>query len=272
MSLYTILGGSGFIGSEVTRQLQKNGYNVFIPERNDKDILKRELGIIIYCVGSGDCENLPFSVFDANVKLLSDIIINGKFKKIIYLSSTRLYMNNITSVEESDFIIGHQDNRRLFNLTKLVAEELCLKSSYNILIVRPSNVYGAAFSSPLFLPSITRDAINKGIVNMYVSPNYSKDYVSVSDVANAIVKLSLLEKTKYKIYNLAYGKNVSANEIASVLIKKTKCEVNWIYNHFDEKFPVTSIDRIKSEISYKPRFILKDLEKMVDDFRAFLKK
>ncbi|WP_337242221.1 NAD-dependent epimerase/dehydratase family protein, partial [Proteus faecis] len=77
--------------------------------------------------------------------------------------------------------IHTSDNRRLFNITKLAAEEICLKSNKNITIIRPSNVYGTAINSSLFLPSIVRDAIQKKEINMFVSPEYSKDYISVND-------------------------------------------------------------------------------------------
>lgn len=59
-------------------------------------------------------------------------------------------MNGDESSETSDLIIRQDDNRRLFNLTKLVAEELCFKSGKPFTIVRPSNVYGVALKVPCF--------------------------------------------------------------------------------------------------------------------------
>ncbi|MFN7073919.1 NAD-dependent epimerase/dehydratase family protein, partial [Proteus mirabilis] len=79
---------------------------------------------------------------------------------------------------------------KLFNVTKLVAEYLCVKSKKNVIIVRPSNVYGLALNSSLFLPQIIKNAINNHKVDMYVNCDYEKDYVSVNDVVTVMYKLS----------------------------------------------------------------------------------
>ncbi|MCV5223230.1 NAD-dependent epimerase/dehydratase family protein, partial [Escherichia coli] len=100
--------------------------------------------------------------------------------------------------ETDDLLVTAGDNRKLFNLTKLVAEELCIKSERDVTVVRPSNVYGLALNSTLFLPSIIRHAINNGEINMFVAPEYAKDYVSVNDVAKACVLLAEKQNTNKK--------------------------------------------------------------------------
>ena len=61
MSLYTVFGGRGFIGSEIVKQLNELGHNVFVPERGDESIYHKDLGTIIYCAGHGDCITLNHS-------------------------------------------------------------------------------------------------------------------------------------------------------------------------------------------------------------------
>lgn len=267
---YTVFGGKGFIGSEVVRQLHKDGVEIFVPEKNDNIVFDRELGTVIYCAGFGDCKNDPFKVLDSNVTLLNSLLRKSKFEKLIYISSTRLYMNQISSSENSNLTVTINDERRLFNLTKLTAEELCLRSNRNISIVRPSNVYGLALNSPLFLPAITRDAINKGLVNMYVSPRYSKDYVSVLDVAEIIIKISKKEQLNREVYNIASGVNTSAGQIADILTAETGCDVHWHRIYDEEEFPVTSIQKIKDEFNFSPRCVLSDLKSMIIDFKKVL--
>ncbi|WP_345867263.1 SDR family oxidoreductase [Shewanella algae] len=270
MALYTVLGGKGFIGNEVVKQLHARGDKVFVPEKEDTTILERELGTVIYCIGHGDCANNPFKVLDANIVLLSRLLEKAKFEKLIYISSTRVYMNQTCSFEQSDLTISANDGRRLFNLTKLTAEEMCLKSGRSICIVRPSNVYGLALSSPLFLPAITRDAINRGEINMYVDPSYEKDYVSVLDVAEIVVKISTKMKFESEIYNVASGLNVSAKQIADVLRKETGCKVNWHGCNNEEVFPIVPISKIQKEFGFIPRNVLDDLKSMVNDFKKVL--
>lgn len=267
MALYTVFGGRGFIGSEVVAQLNKLGHTVFVPERSDLTIYTDDLGIVIYCAGNGDCKNTPYSVIEANISLLSNILQRAKFSRLIYLSSTRVYMNQAKSNEQSNLTICEDDSRRLFNLTKLVGEEICLKSGREVLIVRPSNVYGVALNSPLFLPSIVRDAIQKNEVRMFVKKNYSKDYISIFDLVNAIYKLSIKKDLQNQVFNIASGNNTTASQIANVLTNKTSCNIVWQQMDSIEIFPQTEIAQLTSEIEYTPSNVLDDLSDMIDDFR-----
>ncbi|HHI5039967.1 TPA: NAD-dependent epimerase/dehydratase family protein, partial [Vibrio parahaemolyticus] len=253
MSLFTVFGGNGFIGSKFVDELINLGHDVFVPKRDDLTIFQKHLGVVIYSAGAGDCDEEPFNVFEANTMLLANVLKNADFTKIIYISSNRVYMNGDHSDVGNDLIINENDNRRLFNLTKLTAEELCRKSGKEHLIIRPSNVYGSAFNSKLFLPSIVRNAIEKGEVNMYVPPSYSKDYVSVEDVVRVTLKLIFKGDTgNINIFNVASGENTRADDIAKLLEIKTDCKINWFNNGDCEKFPLCDIKPIQGLIDYKP--------------------
>lgn len=269
---FTIIGGNGFIGSEITKKLSLRGYNVFIPQKDDARLWNKELGTIIYCAGHGDCKNNPLKVLDSNTTLVARLLAEANFTRFIYLSSTRVYMGNETGSEQDDLRVLNNDNRRLFNLTKLVTEELLLLSNKDVVILRPSNVYGVAIDSPLFLPAITRNAITTGKIDMYVSPDYAKDYVSVDSVAEMTIAIALKDVIKNKIFNLAAGYNVKASEIANVLQAETGCIVNWhSINSSIEIFPVTStLALLNNSVLYESN-VLHDLSEMVSQFCLILK-
>ena len=46
MSLYTVIGAGGFIGSRVVAQLRGEGVEVYAPARDDETIWARDLGRI----------------------------------------------------------------------------------------------------------------------------------------------------------------------------------------------------------------------------------
>ncbi|MBB1201482.1 NAD(P)-dependent oxidoreductase [Enterobacteriaceae bacterium 89] len=269
MAKYTVIGGKGFIGSHIVTLLKGQGHDVFVPEREVCPVLEGDLGKVIYCAGNGDCAKSYFSVLEANTVLLSRLLQNAQFEKLIYISSTRVYMNNNSANEHDDLVVSNDDNRRLFNLTKLVAEELCLKSDRNVTVVRPSNVYGLALNSTLFLPSIIRHAINNGEINMFVAPQYTKDYVSVNDVAQACMWLAEHEHTDKQVYNVAAGFNITAQEIADVIQHETGCQIHWHEGNFPrEEFPVTNIDKLSALIpAFKPQHVLDDLKNMIASYK-----
>jgi nucleoside-diphosphate-sugar epimerase len=263
---YTIIGGRGFIGAKIVELLEKQGENVWVPERDVPELFNKELGTVIYCAGHGDCDNGYLKVLEANTILLARVLENSKFDKLVYISSTRLYMGQNHSNESDDLTVLSKDSRRLFNLTKLVAEEILLKSNKNIAIVRPSNVYGLALNSPLFLPSIVRHAVNNGRVDMYVSPEYAKDYVSVNDVAEITVKIAKDASSNEEIFNIAAGHNTSAEQIAAILIKETSCKVVWHDNGVTELFPISDCSKIKLKYFFTPRKVLDDLASMINEY------
>ncbi|MCG7489690.1 NAD(P)-dependent oxidoreductase [Vibrio sp. Of14-4] len=270
MSKFTVFGGRGFIGSAFVKDLKTQGHDVFVPEREDLSIFEENLGTIIYSAGYGDCQKDPFNVLHANITLLSSLLEKARFNKLVYISSTRVYMNQYDSSESCDLKVSYDDDRRLFNLTKLVSEELCLKSNRDCLIIRPSNVYGLAKNSPLFLPSIVRSAITNGSINMYVTRDYSKDYVFVGDVVR--YTLDLLNKNAQGLFNLASGTNTSAKEIADIIVDKTGCNVNWLVEEDIDFFHEIDITKVVNTLDYKPNNVIDDLKKMIEDFENFFKK
>lgn len=261
-----IVGGNGFIGSEVVKVFDNDKFEVIIPHRNEIFDSNAETDIVVYCAGNGDC-SAPSKVIESNLLYLQKIISECQFRKLIYLSSTRLYLNSSVSDELSDVMINADDSRRLFNLTKLAAEECCLKTDKNILIIRPSNVYGNAFESKLFLPMIVKHAILNKQINMYVDKTYSKDYVSVSDVSTAVKFLALNYDGNDNVFNLASGRNTSALEIADIIQSKTACEIVWHPNTTNENFPTIDVSKIKGIMPYNPAHVIDDLTLMIDEFK-----
>lgn len=263
---YSIIGSSGFIGSNIASFLENRGYKVLRIGRELSKVPVKSLGIIIYCAGYGNCQQDPINVVDANVVYLSNILKNYFYDKIFYISSTRVYLDNDSGTESTDLKISMSDSRKLFNLTKLTAEAL-LEQEEKAIILRLSNVYGNAFKSPLFLPSIVRDAIKKKVINLYTTPNYAKDYINIETVCNAILMMSRKHKLSYNLYNIASGENITSNQIVDYMIKKTEVTAIWHEISHEDYFPPISIQRLQNEIEYVPSSVLSDLDKMIDLFR-----
>ena len=265
--MLSIVGAHGFVGNYLVQEIERQGLEYRILDRELNIKSSDDLGTVLYCAGYGDC-SVPQQVVEANLIHLENIL-KFKLDRLIYLSSTRLYLNSRYTKEDSNLKVCTDDDRKLFNLSKLAAEELCfLNKSVETVILRPSNIYGLATQSKLFLPSITRDAVTKGAINMFVSKEYEKDYVNVSDVVDAMLFYAKREtEMKFHVVNVASGKNTSAQYIADEIHNETGCTVNWHKNVSKDIFYPINIDKISREMSFKPKDIKEDIISLVSNFK-----
>src|SRR5437016_3963737 len=88
----TVLGASGYIGSHLVTELLRQGHAVSTPGRREP-LTGIALGTVIYCVGlTNDFRFHPYDTVEAHVCHLSHILQCCRFDRLIYLSSTRLYL------------------------------------------------------------------------------------------------------------------------------------------------------------------------------------
>ena len=102
--MYTIFGSKGFIGNELVLYLKRRRKKFFLPKKN-KYKFKKNLGTVIYCVGSDDWQKKVEKGFFSNLGHLQKVIFNNEFKSLIFLSTTRLYINSDKTLENNDIII-----------------------------------------------------------------------------------------------------------------------------------------------------------------------
>ena len=208
MALFTVLGAKGFIGSRLSAALTDGGHEVFAPSRGAR-LNDRPLGHVIYAIGvTGDFRSRPLDTMAAHVCRLLEVLGDGSFESLTYLSSTRVYQRvravGAQGVDETAAIGADPlDPGDLYNLSKLSGESLCLHGGRPAQVVRLSNVYGAGDESQNFLSSIIRDAVQTGHVTLTAAAESAKDYVSLEDVVTLLPRIAL--GARGGIYNLASG-------------------------------------------------------------------
>ena len=248
---YTIFGHNGFLGQNIVSYLKHNNLNFFLPKKNQIKFSKN-LNNIIYCIGIDDVFKNPAASIESNLKLISKIVDNNKFKSFLYISSTRLYLNSNRTSENDLISINPYSKDYFFNCLKVAAENFCLSQKRkNIKVVRISNLYGNYFSKQKYiLPTLIRDSVKKNIINITINRNSKKNYLDVNDVIKVIFKI--IHKSKYRLYNLASEKLYSLNFIANTIQKITGCKI--IYKNQKLKYnePKININRIKKEFNFKP--------------------
>ena len=223
----TILGGGGFIGRYLVRNLTKKNYRCIISTRKafQKGYLKTQAtpGAIELV----DWNPNNFSKLKEAIKN-SDIVIN--LIGILYETRKQKFYNIHTNIpeaiakicSESDvrkFIhvsaIGANENSKsLYQKSKYQGEVKSLKNFKNTVILRPSVVCGTEdnftnlFSKLSILPIIP-----------VVGINYKFQPVLVDDVADAIVQAIELKGNEGKIYEIGGPKIISFGDMVKSILK-----------------------------------------------------
>lgn len=215
---FTVLGATGFIGGRLAQELRTQGYDVFTPMRGDPAIFSRDLGSVFYCVGkTADYGRDPFATFEAHSGMLVRLLSEGKFERLIYLSSTRLYDGLPVGNENAALSLSPLASRHLFDLTKAVGEHFTLlHAGGRGMVARLSCVYDGSPDATGFLPDLLRRLPRERDIILDASPDGSRDYIHINDTVAALTAI-MTHGAGGGIYNVASGVNVRNREIAGRL-------------------------------------------------------
>jgi NADH dehydrogenase len=223
----TILGGGGFIGRYLVRNLTKKNYRCIISTRKafQKGYLKTQ-------ATPGSIELIDwnpnnFSGLKEAIKN-SDIVIN--LIGILYETRKQKFYNIHSRIPEAvSKICSESDVKKFIHVSAIGASEtsksLYQKSKYqgemkalnnfkNTVIIRPSVVCGTEdnftnlFSKLSFLPVIP-----------VVGINYNFQPILVTDVADAIVQAIETKNNEGKIYEIGGPKVISFGDMVKSILK-----------------------------------------------------
>lgn len=264
--MITVLGAEGFIGSHIVEKLASDNIACSAPGRQE-NLQDKDLGDVIFCIGlTADFRKRAFDTVEAHVCKLLDILRTGRFDSLLYLSSTRLYGMSNTANEEDGFLVDPSVPGDLYNISKLMGESLLNASGRCVRIARLSNVFGEDLNSENFLSDIIKQAIQTDQVEFETSSDSEKDYISIKDVVDLLIKIAT--RGKQKIYNVASGINVSNRQIADKLTELTGCVVKVSPKAKTARFPIINVGRIRSEFGFHPSKLLVDeMEKLVSQYK-----
>lgn len=250
--MFTIFGGSGFIGSHLAASLRARGSEIRTPTRGGEAHLESGLGHVIYCAGvTSDFLSRPLDTMDAHVSGLMPLLRRGRFESLLYLSSTRLYLGAISGAEDAPLIARPELANDLYNLSKMAGEAICLSSGRSgVRVARLSNVYGAGMSRLNFLASVTADAVERGQVALRTTLDSAKDYVALEDVIGVLPRIATAGRQR--VYNVASGTNVSNGEIMAALARATGCRFSVAADAARIVFPPIDTARLRGEFDFAP--------------------
>ena len=224
----TILGGGGFIGRYLVRNLTKKNYRCIISTRKNafqKGYLKTQ-----GTPGSIELINWNPNNFDELKESIknSDVVIN--LIGILYETRKQKFMNIHAGIPEAISKICSQSNvkkfiqvsaigandksKSLYQRSKFQGEVNSLTNFKNTVIIRPSVVCGTEdnftnlFSKLSILPMIP-----------VVGINYKFQPILVSDVASSIVKAIETKDNHGKIYEIGGPQVISFGDMVKSIMK-----------------------------------------------------
>ena len=219
--LATIIGATGFVGRRLKAVLSARDWDVHSPSKDDLSLFGRDMGVVFYCAGlTADYDQRPFDTVEAHSSLVSELIRAGRFERLIYLSSTRLYDGQAIDIarEGAPLIFDPADPRRVFDLSKALGENLTLtRTEGRGAVARLANVYDWEPDSPGFLSEwLIRARLDKDL-HLDSSPHISRDYIHLDDVVAALIAMA--ERDCAEIVNVASGALTSNGEIANLFLQ-----------------------------------------------------
>lgn len=239
---FLVIGGSGFVGSEVSKELlnrygkagnsfsfivrsNKIKYLEFFKNVNIKitegditniDSIEKEFidtDYVFHMAANLDySENNKKKVYDINYTGSKNVFLLSKkykIKKIINISSAGIYhptYNNFVK-EKSILPLKHTTSYTYSKYLSYKLSKELISKGLNVINVLPVSVFGE--NSPLFEPLI--NAVKKSPIIILPSPNSRLSLVYVSDLAKNII--NIFEKGKIGEDYIVSGKDLSIKEI-----------------------------------------------------------
>jgi GDP-L-fucose synthase len=262
-------GRTGFIGSNITKALLKEGAQVFAMSKSSSkksnfdlktpDLIQFTgdmsesvrldgLGVdyVFNCAahtsGAHEMVNNPVAQIIENLFMnarLLDTAAKNKVKKVVFISSSAIYPKSETSLtEEMGFVsdppptyFGPAWMKRYI---EKLAEFYYKQYGMGVVIIRPSNVYGPMCSFDLershVLPALIRKFVEKqDPLEVWGDPSVVRDFIYVDDFVEGVLK-AFNKSNGFDVYNIASGNLYTVGEVVGIIAKLTAHKGKIEYN------------------------------------------
>jgi len=244
-----VTGGTGFIGSELVRQLVERGDEVVIIDNHsfgrsehtaafDVDLRSadiRDYSTVHSIVASVApdvvmhlaaihfipyCNEHPYEATDINVRGTMNVLdacAVANVERVFFASTAAVYPISDRPHRESDLVAPCD----VYGLSKVVGERLCnefhLKTGATVRIGRFFNAFGRNETNPHLIPEIVSQIASGARTIRLGNLEPRRDFIHTSDLAAAILAVCEPSSTGIDIHNMGSGSEYSVTDVVAAI-------------------------------------------------------
>jgi len=303
-----VTGGAGFIGSNIVEELVKRGEKVRIVDDfstgkrenivgfkdsieliegdlRDWEIVKRVMAGVDFVLHKGDLPSAERSIkgplTTTKVNILGTLNVlsaarEAKVERLVYASSSSVYGDTPTLPKKE---VMKNNPQSPYAVTKLIGEEYCriYYSIYGLetVCLRYFNVFGPrqdpGSQYAAVIPKFITLMLKGKSPPIYGDGEQSRDFTFIDNVVEANLQACTTKGAPGEVFNIAYGKRVTINELVERLNKILQTRIEPTYQSprkGDVRHSLADISQARKTLHYSPEIGFDEgLEKTVQGFR-----
>ncbi|WP_370806200.1 NAD-dependent epimerase/dehydratase family protein [Eubacterium ventriosum] len=302
MSNILVTGGSGFIGSQLCKELIKQKHNVTIydlvePDFECKHIVgciteekklsdaMKNMDIVIHLaalVGVVKCikeEDLLVKYNYEGIDILVNACTQNNIKQVVFASSSEVYGESDESIE----ILEEAELKplSLYGKSKVYGEEKIkeygINSDAKITILRYCNIYGYGQKNNFLLTRFVENTLSDRELVICGDGNQTRCYTFIDDAVQGTIISMMREKFDIDTFNISAGRLYTIWDVVSVLAKISNKKMIIRLDTPENMGRLSSIEiknrfvsckKIHQELAFYPKY---DLNKGIEALYIYLK-
>jgi UDP-glucose 4-epimerase len=225
------------------------------------------------------CLEKPAWTFKHNVDIATsvcELARNDVFDTLIHFSSSEVYGTSVYApMDEKHPLNGTTPYAASKASSDLLIFSYCETFGIDASIIRPFNNYGPRQNDQSYagvIPLTIKRILQGEVPVIFGNGEQTRDYLYVTDTAEAAINAYKSNKTRSKVLNIASGKEVSIQYLVNFIARYLGCENKILYEPpriGDVKRHIANVYLAEDLIHFKPEVTFEEgLKKTIDWYKS----